>query len=94
MSDITRSRKNLVAENAILRQQFIVLKRQVKRPKFTSVDRLRLILFSRLTQFLDSALHLVQPQTLLRGHRDLFRRNWKRKSGYFQFSSVIVQETG
>ncbi|MFZ0548956.1 MAG: hypothetical protein WAM60_26145 [Candidatus Promineifilaceae bacterium] len=34
-SDITRSRKDLIAENAILRQQLIVLKRQVKRPKFT-----------------------------------------------------------
>ena len=76
MSDITRSRKDLVAENAILRQQLIVLKRQVKRPKFTNGDRLHLILLSRLTQFWISALHLVQPQTLLRWHLDLFPRYW------------------
>ena len=63
VSDITHSRKDLVAENAILRQQLIVLKRQVKRPKFTNGDRLRLILLSRLTQFWDSALHLVQQCT-------------------------------
>lgn len=93
MSDITRSRKDLVAENAILRQQLIVLKRQVKRPKFTNGDRLRLILLSRLTQFWDSALHLVQPQTLLRWHRDLFRRYWKRKSRPKNHKPRIPQET-
>jgi hypothetical protein len=75
-SDATRNRKDLIAENAILRQQLIVLKRQVKRPKFTNSDRLRLVFLSRLTKFWDSALHLV----LLRWHRNLFRRYWKRKS--------------
>ena len=66
ISDLTRSRKDLIAENAILRQQLIVLNRQVKRPKFTDGDRLRLVILSRLTRFWDKALHLVQPQTLLR----------------------------
>jgi len=42
ITDLTRSRKDLVAENAILRQQLIVLKRQVKRPKITDGDRVRL----------------------------------------------------
>jgi transposase InsO family protein len=92
-SDITRSRKDLVAENAILRQQLIVLNRQVKRPKFTNGDRLRLVLLSRLTQFWDSALHLVQPHTLLRWHRDLFRRYWKRKSRPKNHKPRIPQET-
>ena len=78
VSDITRSRKDLIAENAILRQQLIVLKRQVKRPKFSNWERLRLVFLSRLAKFWDSALHLVQPQTVLRWHRDLFRRYWKR----------------
>jgi transposase InsO family protein len=93
MSDITRSRKDLVAENAILRQQLIVLKRQVKRPKFTNGDRLRLVLLSRLTQFWGSALHLVQPETILRWHRDLFRRYWKRKSKPKNRKPRIPQET-
>jgi transposase InsO family protein len=92
-SDITRSRKDLVAENAILRQQLIVLNRQVKRPKVTNGDRLRLVLLSRLTQFWDSALHLVQPHTLLRWHRDLFRRYWKRKSRPKNHKPRIPQET-
>ena len=50
-SDVTRNRKDLIAENAILRQQLIVLKRQVKRPKFSNGDRLRLVFLSRLTKF-------------------------------------------
>jgi transposase InsO family protein len=79
-TDQTRSRKDLVAENAILRQQLIVLNRQVKRPKITDGDRFRLTFLARLTDFWHSALHIVQPETLLRWHRDLFRRYWKRKS--------------
>jgi hypothetical protein len=93
MSDIMRSRKDLIAENAILRQQLIVLNRQVKRPQFTSGDRLRLVLLSRLTQFWDSALHLIQPQTVLRWHRDLFRLYWKRKSRPKNRKLRIPQET-
>ncbi len=33
LSDLTRSRTDLVVENALLRQQLIVLKRQIKRHK-------------------------------------------------------------
>ena len=35
LSDATRSRLDLIAENALLRQQLIVLRRQVKRPQMT-----------------------------------------------------------
>jgi hypothetical protein len=38
-SDLRRSRKDLIIENAILRQQLIVLNRQVKRPQLTQGDR-------------------------------------------------------
>ncbi len=93
ISDLTRSRKDLVAENAILRQQLIILNRQVKRPKFTDGDRLRLVFLSRLTQFWDRALHLVQPQTLLRWHRELFRLYWKRISKPKKRKPRIPQET-
>jgi hypothetical protein len=33
-----------------------------------------------LTEFWQQPLHIVQPDTLLRWHRDLFRRYWRRKS--------------
>ena len=35
LSDLTHSRTDLVIENALLRQQLIVLNRQVKRPQLT-----------------------------------------------------------
>jgi putative transposase len=38
VSDMTRNRKDLVTENAMLRQQLIVLNRQVKRPKYLIRD--------------------------------------------------------
>jgi len=37
--DVSRSKAALVAENALLRQQLIVLRRQVKRPAFKARDR-------------------------------------------------------
>lgn len=51
LSDITRSRADLVAENAMLRQKRVVLKRQVKGPQLTNGDRLRLLLLACCTQF-------------------------------------------
>ena len=78
--DLNRNRRDLIIENAMLRQQLIVLKRQVKRPQLTQGDRVGLVLLARLTEFWQQALHIVQPDTLLRWHRDLFRRYWRRKS--------------
>ena len=37
--DVTRSKRDLIAENAFLRQQLIVLKRQTPRPLLTPRDR-------------------------------------------------------
>jgi len=39
LSDLTRSRSDLIVANALLRQQLIVLNRQVKRPLLTQSDR-------------------------------------------------------
>jgi putative transposase len=80
LSDLKRSRRDLIVENAMLRQQLVVLNRQVKRPQLTQRDRLRLVLLARLTGFWQQALHIVQPDTLLRWHRNLFRSFWRRKS--------------
>ena len=80
VSDMTRNRQDLLVENAILRQQLIVLKRSVKRPQFTTGDRTRLTLLARLINLWQSDLHIVQPDTILRWHRDMFRRYWKKKS--------------
>ena len=93
ISDLPRSKSDLIVENAILRQQLIVLKRSVKRPKLTAGDRVRLTFLARLTNFWQSAFHIVQPETVLRWHRDLFRRYWKRKSKPKGRKPRIPQET-
>ena len=90
---MTRSRTDLVAENAMLRQQLIILKRQVKRPKLTNGDRIRLVLLARITRYWRSALHIVQPDTLLCWHRDLFRLYWRYKSRKRRRKPRIAQET-
>jgi putative transposase len=66
LTDLGRSKSELIAENALLRQQLIILKRQVKRPTFTKTDRLLLILLARLVRTWQQALVIVQPETLRR----------------------------
>jgi putative transposase len=80
LTDLGRSKSELIAENALLRQQLIILKRQVKRPSVTRADRILLVLLARVVRSWQQALVIVQPDTLLRWHRELFRLYWKRKS--------------
>src|SRR4051794_39302797 len=57
LADITRTKPELIAENAFLRQQLIVLQRSVKRPKITASDRWLLVLLaSRLRQWKQALL--------------------------------------
>ncbi len=93
IQDSTRSKSDLVVENAMLRQQLIVLKRSVKRPKFTNSDRTRLTLLARFTQYWQSALHIVQPETVLRWHRDMFKKYWRRISTPKSHEPRIPRET-
>jgi putative transposase len=78
--DLTRSKSELMLENALLRQQLIVLQRQAKRPALTWRDRTVMVLLASKLRSWKDALMIVQPDTLLRWHRDLFRRVWRRKS--------------
>ena len=45
--DLTRTRSELLAENALLRQQVIVLRRGVRRPRIHRDDRLLLLILAR-----------------------------------------------
>ena len=80
LSDLPRSHTDLLVENALLRQQLIVLNRQVKRPALTNPDRFRLVFLSHFTRFWRQSIHIIQPDTLLRWHRELFRFYWQQKS--------------
>src|SRR5689334_10984524 len=67
--DLARTRRQLVAENALLRQQLLVLRRSVKRPTVPPADRALLVLLAGRVRDWQQALLLVQPETLLRWHR-------------------------
>jgi putative transposase len=91
--DLGRSKAELIAENALLRQQLIMLKRQVKRPACTKTDRILLVLLARAVRAWKQALFLVQPETLLRWHRKLFRLYWKRRSKASSHKPKVAAET-
>ena len=63
LADLTRGKAELVAENALLRHQLIILRRQVKRPVYRKTDRLLLVLLARMVRTWKQALFLVQPET-------------------------------
>ena len=50
LTDLSRSKPELMAENALLRKPLIMLKRQVKRPACTKADRLLLVLLARMVR--------------------------------------------
>ncbi|SRR6266699_3837892 len=50
LTDLGRSKSQLIAENVLLRQQLIMLSRQVKRPAYRKADRMRLVLLARLVR--------------------------------------------
>ena len=80
IADLTRSRAELITENALLRQQLIVASRAVKRPAFRVHERGLLVLLASLHRQWWHALLLVKPETLLRWHRKAFRLLWRHKS--------------
>src|SRR5512143_1549327 len=59
-ADVTRRKRELIAENAPLRQQVIILQRQVKRPQLTSRDRGLLVLLARWVHRWKDALAIVK----------------------------------
>jgi len=78
--DLTRRKTDLVAENALLRHQLVLLKRSSKRPTLIPADRLSLLLLAKVTRTWRQVLLLVQPATVLRWHREGFRLFWRLKS--------------
>ena len=68
-------------EIVVLRHQLPVLRRQVGRPRFRWSDRLILAAASRHLARETGRAFLVTPQTVLRWHRELVRRNGSRGAG-------------
>ena len=77
---IVKSRASLVAENVALRQQLAVLERKMKRPRLRNSERIFWVWLSRLWKSWPSALLIVQPETVIKWHRQGFRLYWRFKS--------------
>jgi hypothetical protein len=76
-----RSRASLEAEVIMLRQQLGILRRRA--PKRVRPDfwfRLILVTVYRLFPSVLDAVHIVQPTTLVRWHRQRFKAYWRWKS--------------
>ncbi len=82
-----------MAENALLRQQLIILRRQVKRPACTRTDRMLVVLLARMARTWKQALFIIQPETLLRWHRRGLKLYWKYKSRAASAKPKISAET-
>ncbi len=80
LADLPRSKGALIVENALLRQQLVVLQRSVKRVHCTPTDRALLVVLTSRVQAWRQSLLIIQPETLLRWHRQGFRLFWRRKS--------------
>src|SRR5271165_5884315 len=71
-----RDRDELAIEIVMLRHEVAVLRRQVARPALRPPDRALLAGLSRLIPRSKRTRFFVQPDTLLRWHRELVRRKW------------------
>ena len=73
-------RRDLLLENAALRQQLAIYQRKGDRPALTSADRNFWVWLSRCWPPWRAALVIVQPETVIRWHREAWKRYWTWKS--------------
>jgi hypothetical protein len=72
-----RTRRELLLENLVLRQQLMVLKRKHPRTRVRAFDKLFWVLTRRFWPGWKRALILVTPETVVRWHRAGFQLYWK-----------------
>jgi len=65
LTDLARTKSELIAQNALLRQLLIILGRQVKRPACSRFDGLLLVALARAIRSWTQVLFIVRPETLL-----------------------------
>jgi putative transposase len=75
-----RGHHELVLENLALRHQLNALRRKPARPKLRKRDRLFWVVLAHTWRHWRSALLPVQPDTVVRWHREWLRRRWTRRS--------------
>src|SRR6516165_2029510 len=75
-----RPKALLIADNLCLRQQLLVLQRRKPRPRLEDVDRRFWIFAYRWFAGWQTSLLVVNPETVLRWHRQGWRTYWRRRS--------------
>src|SRR6266446_6379425 len=76
-----KSKSRLEAKNAALRHQLIVLRRKVRgRAQLSNNDRWFFVQLYRWFPSILEVVTILRPETLVRWHRDGFRRYWRWKS--------------
>ncbi len=78
--NIFRDRGELALENLALRQQLAVFHANKTRPTIRHLDRIFWVWLSRLWSNWRSALLIVQPDTVVRWHKQGFKLYWRWKS--------------
>ena len=71
---------HLAMENLALRQQVAVFKQSTRRPKLRPRDRIFWVWITWLWPSWRNALIIVQPETVIRWHRQGFKLYWRWKS--------------
>jgi putative transposase len=71
-----RGERSKELEILVLRHELLILRRQVRRPRFTPGDRLLLAALSRMLPRSSWPAFVVRPETLLRWHRRLVANRW------------------
>lgn len=75
-----RGHRAVALENLALRQQLAALRRIRKRPQLRPTDRLFWIVLASAWREWRTAVMVVQPETVLRWHRQWLRRRWADRS--------------
>jgi len=75
-----KEKTELATENLALRQQLAAQQRSGKRPQLRKADRIFWVWLSRIWRNWRSALLIVNPDTVVRWHRQGFSLYWTRKS--------------
>jgi hypothetical protein len=74
-----RTQAALQTEILALRNQLLVLQRsnRAHRPRLSIADRIVWVWLSRLWSGWQSALVIIQPETVIAWHRKTFQRHWR-----------------
>src|SRR6266704_4778756 len=91
LSSVFKTRAALQLENVALRHQLGVLRRSVKKPKLTPLDRLLWAWLCGVWADWRCALIVVKPETVIAWHRKGFRLLWTESRGVVDQNGVDFQ---